>query len=334
MEPRVIWYRASSECPQGPEFLGKLAERANLARLAGAGDHIDFVVTLQSFDGETVGRLERQTQSGTVAIRELRDASCPRVAEALALSLALSLEPANGLSESRAKGEPKPAEAPATETASAAPSAIPAAFSAAPASRVRAEQSSPVATPPLEGSPSQARTLPRADDPRGGWLGIQGGALLGVAPRALPRAALFLGIEDPWPAGLPGASLRFAVVGALGSAATSVGPVQRWLLSGRAEGCPLRWGNRAVSVAPCLAIEIGATGASDEASSTRDTGLWAAGAASARAALRLTPGLSLEAQAEAQLPLYRNDVYAGRQAVYRAQPVAFQGGLAASMRLW
>lgn len=57
-----------------------------------AGDHIDFVVTLVTEQGETLGRLERQTGNGTVAIRELRDPACDRVADALALSLALSLE--------------------------------------------------------------------------------------------------------------------------------------------------------------------------------------------------------------------------------------------------
>jgi hypothetical protein len=45
-------------------------------KLAGAGDHVDFLVTLVDSGTETVGRLERQTRAGTIAIRELRDPSC------------------------------------------------------------------------------------------------------------------------------------------------------------------------------------------------------------------------------------------------------------------
>lgn len=78
----AVWYRASAECPSGPEFLGKIADSRARTRLAQAGDHIDFVVTLLSANGETVGRLERQTDRGTVAMRELRDATCTQVANA------------------------------------------------------------------------------------------------------------------------------------------------------------------------------------------------------------------------------------------------------------
>src|SRR4051812_9995401 len=92
-EPPAVWYRASEACPSGAQFLEKLAENARHARLAQAGDHIDFVVTLVANRDETVGRLERQTNSGVVAIRELRDATCGQVADALALSLGLALTP-------------------------------------------------------------------------------------------------------------------------------------------------------------------------------------------------------------------------------------------------
>src|SRR6185436_792272 len=88
----VVWYRASENCPSGQAFLDKVPKRGAGARLAAAGDHIDFLVTLLPYGGETVGRLERQTRSATVAIRELHDAHCDQVADALALSLALALE--------------------------------------------------------------------------------------------------------------------------------------------------------------------------------------------------------------------------------------------------
>src|SRR6188768_1830901 len=98
-QPPSVWYRASEACPNGAQFLDKLAESSRRARLAQAGDHIDFVVTLLADGKETVGRLERQTNSGTVAIRELRDETCERVADALALSLGLALAPADSNAE-------------------------------------------------------------------------------------------------------------------------------------------------------------------------------------------------------------------------------------------
>ena len=53
--------------------MSKLAGNALPPKLAEAGDHIDYLVTLVDSGTETVGRLERQTRAGTVAIRELRD---------------------------------------------------------------------------------------------------------------------------------------------------------------------------------------------------------------------------------------------------------------------
>lgn len=90
----VVWYRSAEGCPDAPQFLARLGDRASLARVAQAGDYVDFVVTLTATEQGSSGRLERQTQSGTVAIQEIRDRECARVADALALSLALALDPA------------------------------------------------------------------------------------------------------------------------------------------------------------------------------------------------------------------------------------------------
>jgi hypothetical protein len=88
-----IWFRSSEGCPNGPGFLAKLTQRSTQARLAQVGDRIDFVVTLGSEQGVASGRLERQTDSGTVAIRDIHGSSCEVVAEALALTLALTAAP-------------------------------------------------------------------------------------------------------------------------------------------------------------------------------------------------------------------------------------------------
>jgi hypothetical protein len=93
----VVWYRSAEGCPDAAGFLERLGDRASLARVADAGDYVDFVVTLSASEQDTSGRLERQTERGTVAIRKIRDRECARVADALALSLALALDPAASL---------------------------------------------------------------------------------------------------------------------------------------------------------------------------------------------------------------------------------------------
>lgn len=209
----VVWYRAAGECPQGPEFIGQFLGRT---RLAEAGDHIDFVVTLLAANGETVGRLERQTESGTVAIRELRDPNCSRVADALALSLALSLEPGRARSAPAASAAPEAPTAPTepiAPTASATPAAAPAPTLPSPASGVSVDNE------PASGPSDRATS--RAQELRGGWLGLQGGALLGLAPQALARSAVFVGLEDPWPEFVSGSALRLAAVGVLSVIGTS-----------------------------------------------------------------------------------------------------------------
>src|SRR4051812_29552357 len=93
-QPVSVWYRGSDGCPDGQDFVRRLRELGRPAALANVGDRVDFVVTLAAHESSSAGRLERQTGRGTVAIREVESAACTDVAEALALSLELTLEPA------------------------------------------------------------------------------------------------------------------------------------------------------------------------------------------------------------------------------------------------
>ncbi|HWZ90585.1 MAG TPA: hypothetical protein VNW92_17115 [Polyangiaceae bacterium] len=310
----TVWYRASEECPPGPDFLGKLPGGSARARLADAGDHIDFVVTLVAAQGETVGRLERQTQSGTVAIRELRDVSCARVADALALSLGLALEPAPAPAAAASPAEPTPA------------------VSSPPAP-------TPVAPAPVSAVPAQAQVAPSVLEVRRASthaaqrssLGLEGGPLFGVAPSALARAAAFLDLNH-----LPGSasdlSVRFAVVGALGSPSTAVGSVRQWLVAGRGEICPWRWGGARAGLRPCAAFELGILGASDSRSSGQQaSSIWAAPGLGLRGGVALLSKLTLELGADALVPLVRSEVDAGSDRLYRSDLLAFSGQLGISI---
>jgi hypothetical protein len=89
-----VWYRSGEGCPDGATFIGLLRRLGRVASLAGVGDRVDFVVTLAYSARESSGRLERQSSERTVAIRDVTAASCAEVADVLALSLDLALQPA------------------------------------------------------------------------------------------------------------------------------------------------------------------------------------------------------------------------------------------------
>ncbi|MEO7035251.1 MAG: hypothetical protein ABI548_15115 [Polyangiaceae bacterium] len=304
----AVWYRASAECPTGPEFLSKIADSSTRARLAQAGDHIDFVVTLLAANGETVGRLERQTNGGTVAIRELRDVTCAQVAEALALSLGLALDPASPASEAAA---PEVARTPEV-VAAPAPTVSP---------PTRAIAPTPSASPTqmkLDHPPTQTQTQ------SGRTFGVEAGALTGLGTRSMLRGSAFLDFARV----THHLSVRVAVVGALGSSPTPFGSVSRWLLAGRSEVCPWRWGGARLDLSPCAAFELGATSASVGEHS--DHALWAAPGVGVRASVAIVPWFRLEAGAGVLLPVLRAHVFYGAQPLYQDEIIAFQATLGVS----
>lgn len=297
---------------------------------------MDFVVTLIAEGGETVGRLERQTESGTVAIRELRDPHCTQVADALALSLALALEPATANSKQPEMAAEVPSGEQAKEPRQGA-SLRPAASTKTPIVQTNTTRAVGDPVRGTQSSPKGARLSNDASDAnaRGqGWAGLQGGALVGITPNPLARVAAFFELRHASLGFVQDFSVRFAVVGALGSTSTKVGPVGRRILAGRGEGCPLSWGNARFSLHPCIATELGATDASHSRTGRSAANFWIAAAAGLRGTTTLLPGLSLEGQLEAHLPLIQNEIYSGDTKLYSADPVAFQGGVGLSTRLW
>jgi hypothetical protein len=321
----AVWYRAAAECPSGADFLAKI-EGTPRAHLAQGGEHIDFVVTLLTAGAETVGRLERQTNGGTVAIRELRDATCERVADGLALSLGLALEPTQtGSTPPATPGQPEQ-ENPAPTAAPDDTAPTPRPVSSVPAATVA--RPSAVAAPPPSPGRRQAQSKPAV------WVGLDGGALSGPATHPMPRGSAFVAIDRVLPALAHDLSLRFGVVAALGSSRTAIGDVQRWVLAARADACPWRFGTESVAVLPCLAFELGASGASSAgATGVDDRSLWAAPGAGLRLSLGLTRQLRLEASAGALLPVLREQIFAGSRALYQDAIIAFYGSLGVSFGL-
>jgi hypothetical protein len=321
-----IWYRASAECPLGADFLAKLSDGAPRARLAEAGDHIDFVVTLQTANGQSVGRLERQTVSGTVAIRELRDATCTQVAEGLALSLGLALDPR---SEASALPSPDASTLPApAATAQTPPAAQPPTPVQAQAAVLATRDTS--SDEPRPSKPASAETARG----RATSVGLNAGGLSGLSSSLLLSGQAFVNWDRVLPPLANDFSLRLGVVGAIGSTSTAVGAVKRWVLGARAEACPFRLGSAHVGFRPCLGFEVGVTGASDaRATGLNDRALWAAPSIAGRVEVAVTTKLALEAGVGALLPLQRERLFAGTQQLYRDDFVALQASLGLSLRL-
>jgi hypothetical protein len=310
--PLTIWYRSSEGCPEGPQFLARLEQRAIDARLAIAGDRIDFVVTLGPGASGSSGTLERQTQTQTVAVRELSGQSCDQVADALALSLALAV---------RTDPEETPSEAPPTSNAA----------------------EPPAPTKPVQKLHNHTATRPAPDvvaDAEGSgahrsrsWLGLQGGVVTGVAPTLLPRALVYYELEANTI--LDGASARVAVSAARSLAAERDG-LDVWLLAGRLDGCPMRLGEGALSARPCLAIDVGATEAEGTGSTgVKDTGFWASLATHARLGWLASPALSFELELGAVFPLTRYEFVAENSTAvfHRTAPAGFAAAVGSGFRL-
>lgn len=313
-----VWYRTSEGCPDGEAFVSRLSELGKRAQLARVGDRVDFVVTLGSGPTESSGRLERQTRGGTVAIREYRDARCEQVAEALALTLDLALEP-----DAAAAATSPASPASPGGTATAAPAAVVAA--------PRARESTTAAEAGVDVAGASAASGEAS--PSAIALGAQASITSGVAPGALPGGALFVEghVGGAWLA-----SWRGSLFGAYRESSAQQRAIDVLLAGGRIEGCPLELRAAPIAFSPCLALDAGllrATGPSSLGAS--DAGLWSALAAHGRVAALLGAGTSLELQVGGLVPLVRYEMGAqdGSAAWFRTRAVGFAASLGAAWQI-
>jgi hypothetical protein len=299
-----IWYRTSDGCPDGESFVTRLNVLGQSARLAGVGDRVDFVVTLGHERDTSSGRLERQTRSGTVAIREYRDADCAQVAEALALTLDLALEP---------NDPPPDVRRASADGASALDRAV------------RSDEPRPNGAPPRDSSEAPLANVA---------LGAQATLATGVAPEPLPGAALFLELgSSDW---LPRSS-RLTLLGGYSESTAGARQLDVTLLGVRAEACPLRWSvSTALLLEPCAGAEAGLIrGEGADPAGTADTGFWSSVLAQGRVAIGVGGPLWLEAQVGGRVPLVRYEMGTrdGSADWFRTGAVGLEAGVGASWQI-
>ena len=292
--PLSIWYRSSEGCPEGAVFVARLAELGRRATLARVGDRVDFVVTVAASEGQSSGRLERQTARGTVAIRELEAPRCEEVTEALALSLEIALEP-------QASSPPSAAPGGTAETLGGEPG----------------------------GEPGGAS--PGLDAAHGGsvlQLGLRASLAKGLAPGWAPGAGAFAALRPPTDFALAG---RLSLGVAAATDSVSGVEVDVLWLGGRAEGCVFELRSGSLAVQPCAGVEAGLLRADGSGGSARsDQGFWGAGVGLLRGSLELGARFAIEAQVGAAVPFVRYAVGSSLGGdLFRTEPVVTELGLGA-----
>lgn len=279
-----IWYRSSNRCPTGEVFLERLSRLGHHGRLARGGDRVDFVVTLDSTESGSFGRLERQAERGTIAIREVQAPKCEEVAEALALSLDLTLGPMHA--PDTAVSPPPPAPVAAAPVAAA-----------------------PVATPPQSSSVAKVedRSLPEATTPSDGAteeaaaVGVQALLLTGIAPDPMFGGAAFGELVLPF-----GMSARLSGYAAWAASTVEGAELEHQLFSARLEGCSPRLRLSDLGLAGCVGVDAGLVrGTYSGPTGSSDSGPWGAATLLGRAGWRVSGAWTVELQAGVMLPWVR-----------------------------
>ena len=216
-------YRASDGCPDSATFMAAVHQRAARARLALPGEGArTFVVVVDAgppASGQVTIRQDGQSQGS----RHMQAESCAEVADALALVVALAVEPI---------GSPPPAPAPHSDPL-------------------------PTVQSPAGGD-SRAQSQPRQEASVKGvyFAGADFAAVTGVAPSVLLGASPFVGWLATGVSIQPSARIAFerTASGTLGVQGGDA--VFTWTV-GRLDACPLGGARGTLRLAACARLEAG-----------------------------------------------------------------------------
>jgi hypothetical protein len=289
--PYTVSYAAPGGCPSEADFLKSVASQVPDPSVA-AGARLDVQIEAQE-GGRYVGRITVTDAQGATGSRTVDDKTCHDVARAAAFiaSMAINL---GGQMESP---DPKPARRPA------APRPPPAAAAPSP--------------PPPE--PTAVRvSLDAAFELVGG-----------IAPSMRPggRVGFLLGSRSPHLLSPWG---RFSVALTESRLDARSAGAEIWLLTGRADLCPIRIGASALFASPCAGVEAGAIfSEGNRVVPVRSAvTLWLAPSAMIHARWNATRVLFLEIEGGAIFPVIRHRFFAQPDTtLYRIPPVAARLGV-------
>jgi hypothetical protein len=249
-----VEYVAPGDCPSEADFEAGVQARTTFARFADEPNAQAVHVVVRSTTAKYAGHLSIVSRSGRVSERDVEDALCSDVVDALALVTALAVDPNATLSMPVPAGPPP--TGPVTPSLAAS---SPEASAVTPTVSPPATRTSPPPEDAHTSSASPPRSAPYAGSGPSRW-GVGAGAsfvtIAGIAPDALAGGGGFGEIEsrsDQWFA----PTVRLAVFGAENGAFHT--PTAIFVLvAARADVCPLRFGSRDLSIRPCVAADVGA----------------------------------------------------------------------------
>lgn len=293
IEPIRIEYRAVDGCPSEAWFEAQVLARTSRARLGGAAEGVRVFTVVLDGRGEVRGRLvvhEPTARGGAGpaqvegdASREVEGNDCGAVASALALIVALTLDPN------------------AVTTPVLAPVSTPRPRVIAP--QPEAPEPDPATLSPLQ-EPARHRARVRAS------LGANASLAVGVTSAPLPGGLVFLEVTRQTEAF--SSSVRLSLERSFtGLIDFQQGAATFTRTLGALDACPWRWAWGRVDLAPCAAVEAGALrgDGSDVPAPAHPTRAWVAVGASARATLDIHGPLFADLGAGILFPLLRDGFY-------------------------
>jgi hypothetical protein len=207
-EAVVLDYRAPATCENGAQFLARVRARAPRVRLSRPSERARmFVVEIEQRGGRAFGRLTVRNPEGRQTVREIEAKDCTEAVDALALIVALAVNPRaaempptavnprtaeapTGVTPSATEAPPPSPTSPSAEAPRAAPTAAPQTepSAAAPAARVNAPTAS--AQTPASSPESPADVQAGGTDSEGAsrWAfraGLSGWGIGAIAPAPL-----------------------------------------------------------------------------------------------------------------------------------------------------
>ena len=284
-------YRGSASCQQEPELLRAIQQRTPAASRVNEGpSDVTARVSIEARDGQQLAHVDLDGPDG-VSQRELAAPDCPQLTRALALILAIGIDPD---------------------------------------ARAEVERASDSAMRPAlrSGAPHGVSEPPRVRPPLWWAVGLGGGLSGGVLPHPAFEQALSIELGQVRAAAFS-AHGRLTFVHAHGAVNALAGTATFDLLALRLASCPYRIGT-GVALATCLTFDLGRLRGDGSRTRAERSGsaLWYGPGVSTTATLRLQHWLGVQLELGALAPLARDRFYFDpSETVHRIPTLAGYGGI-------
>jgi hypothetical protein len=298
-------YSATEGCPTRDAFVERLRSRTTRFRDAAEGE-LSRVFKVEITTGAELahGKLAVTARDGSSASREVKATTCDQVGAALALVVAVAIDPQALVEAMPTKTEPPPVPPPPPP-------------------------------PPPEVAP-QVNTAPPARRATRFAGGVRVDEVSGITPLLRPVLRPFFEIAGDRPGVLaPTLRVSFAWTRNAHVAASSDGADFSWY-AGRIDACPVRLGGASAFLSPCMTIDAGAlrVAGQDAPASTARWRPWVSTGLDVRSSLTLLGWLFAEIEIGAAAPWIKDRwIFADGTSLHTAPAVSVWTGAGIGCRL-